>query len=195
QGLGKWEHHNGSAASWKVLADGVIECYPRKFGNKKGGTIRTKKKYRNFEMHLEFKVPYLPAQTDQGRGNSGLFFQDKYEVQILDSFGSLAGWTDCGSLYRVAPPKVNMCAPPEQWQTYDIIFKAATFDKSGKVLSYPEANVIQNGVLIHKAQELREVTAYTESGRKSPPVKEPGAFQLQDHGHKVQFRNFWVKEL
>jgi hypothetical protein len=193
--LKQWEHGENRPATWKVLKDGVVECYPRRFGNKKGGDLRTKQLFKDCEIHLEFKTPYEPNKSGQGRGNSGLFIQSEYEVQILDSYGSVGDWAECGALYRVSPPKVNMCAPPEQWQTYDIIFRAAKYDAHGTLLANPEITVSHNGKLIHKAQELFEVTQYAEKGRRKRPVQEAGYIKLQDHGHAVQYRNLWIRPL
>jgi hypothetical protein len=192
--LDHWEHPNGKAASWKLLDDGVVEIYPRRAGNKAGGDLRTKKHYLDCEIHLEFRLPYEPNNSGQGRSNSGIFIQGDYEVQILDSYGLGGMWDECGALYRVSPPKLNMCAPPGQWQTYDITFKAARYDND-TLVEHPVITVRHNGKLIHNQQVLEEVTQYYETNRKKPPVKEKGPIRLQDHGHAIQFRNFWIKEL
>ncbi len=191
--LDDWKHGKGNPATWKVLENGVVECFTRRQGNKQGGDIETKKVYKDCEIHLEFRLPYEPGNSGQGRANSGLFIQKDYEVQILDSYGLHGDWSECGALYRVSPPKVNMCAPPGQWQTYDIIFKAARYE-GAKVVEYPVITVRHNGKLIHNDYVLEELTQYYETNRKKPPVQEAGPLRLQDHGHPIQFRNFWIKE-
>ena len=190
-----WEHEKSKPATWKVLDAGVVECFSKKKGNKNGGSIRTKKHFKSCELHLEFKMPYLPGNTGQNRGNSGLFIHSKYEVQILDSYGLEGDWRQCGALYKLSPPKVNMCAPPEQWQTYDIVYQAAQFDESGVPLSKPKMTVKHNGFLIHNQQVLFDENATKKTMSARSPSNEPGFIQLQDHGHAVQYRNFWIREL
>jgi hypothetical protein len=186
--LDQWEHKKDQPATWKILPEGVIECVPY------SKDIQTKKLYKDFEMHLEFKMPYEPDNTGQDRGNSGLFIQGVYEIQILDSYGVPGSLRDCGAIYRVSPPKINMSAPPEQWQTYDIIFKAARFDESGKLLEYPVITVKHNDTLIHHLKTIEEIPTHAKDGRKQEPAKKPGPLKLQDHKHPVQFRNFWILE-
>ncbi|MGB0372371.1 MAG: 3-keto-disaccharide hydrolase [Opitutales bacterium] len=193
--LDAWEHDSGKPATWNLLEGGVMENFPRKMGNKAGGDVRTKAKYADCEVHIEFKLPYEPANLGQNRGNSGIFIQSLYEVQILDSYGFDADWTECGALYRVSPAKVNRCRPPEEWQTYDITFRAARYDENGKLIKHPVMTVLHNGELIHNEQEIFELPQYLEVRRTQKHMKEPMPIILQDHGHKVQFRNFWVKPL
>ncbi|NOR34724.1 MAG: DUF1080 domain-containing protein, partial [Bacteroidales bacterium] len=132
----------------------------------------------------------------QGRGNSGLFLQDFYEVQILDSYGFDGIWNDCGALYKMAPPKVNACYPPGQWQTYDITYKSPVFDPSGKKLSNAFITVILNGVTIHNNTELVHPTANSQSQRKKDVVPStPAPIKIQDHSNLVKFRNIWLTEL
>ncbi|MEM9398653.1 MAG: DUF1080 domain-containing protein [Verrucomicrobiota bacterium] len=193
--LSGFEHGDGKPATWELLPGGVLETFPRKEGNKSGGHLFTKNVYADCEIHLEFKLPYEPEHSGQGRGNSGIFIQNAYEVQILDSYGFESGWTEAGSIYRVAPSKVNRSRPPGQWQTYDITFRAAQFDESGKLIQAPEITVYHNGELIHKDQEIFERSGFTELNRLKPHIQGPAPILLQDHGHRIQFRNFWVKSL
>jgi hypothetical protein len=186
--LDQWEHKKDQPATWRILPEGVIECVPY------SKDIQTKKLYKDFEMHLEFKMPYEPDNTGQDRGNSGLFIQGVYEIQILDSYGVPGSLRDCGAIYRVSPPKINMSAPPEQWQTYDIIFKAARFDESGKLLESPIITVKHNDTLIHHLKKIKETPTHAKDDRKQEPAKKPGPLKLQDHKHPVQFRNFWILE-
>jgi hypothetical protein len=146
-------------------------------------------------LHIEFCLPYLPKESGQGRGNSGVFLQGAYEVQVLDSFGCEGHWRECGALYKVSPAKVNACLPPGQWQTYDVEFRAARFDGEGKLLAPPRISVSQNGIAIHADTVLAERTQHAKAGRDQPAVSGPGPIVLQDHGNPVRFRHVWVREL
>jgi len=149
----------------------------------------TKQPVGDFCMHLEFRTPYRPHAKGQARGNSGVYVQRRYEVQILDSF-SLEGETnECGGLYRTKTPDVNMCLPPLSWQTYDVDFRAARFDKSGKKIANARITVFHNGEVIHDDFELPNKTG---AGRQEGP--DPLPIWLQDHGNPVQFRNIWIVE-
>jgi len=149
---------------------------------------KTKKLYRDFTLHVEFRIPFKPAGKDQDRGNSGLYLQDRYEIQILDSFGSAPLFNDCGSIYRQTPPDLNMCLPPLSWQTYDIDFTAARFEGAQRSAK-ARITVRLNGVAVHQD---REITAKTGAGK--PEAPEPGPIQLQGHGNPVFFRNVWIVE-
>ncbi len=160
---------------------------------KDGYLLRGTESLRKFQdcfLHMEFRVPYEPTNRGQGRGNSGVYLQRRYEVQIIDSFGEKARHDLCGGIYVTAPPKVNMSYPPLTWQTYDIEFKAARYDDKGKKTANGILTVWHNGVLIHKDQELPKRT--TASPEKEGPA--PGAVYFQNHGHVVVFRNIWVVE-
>ena len=150
---------------------------------------KTKKKYQNFTLHVEFLIPFKPTARDQERGNSGIYLQDRYEVQILDTFGHGPEFNGCGSMYRQHAPRVDMCYPPLRWQTYDIDFTAAKFDPSGKKTHNTIVTVKQNGVVV---QDHYELTNKTGAGAKEGPT--PGSIQLQGHGNPVFFRNIWVIE-
>ncbi len=139
-------------------------------------------------VHVEFMLPYMPEARGQGRGNSGLYLQGRYEVQMLDSFALDGKDNECGGLYRIAVPKVNMCLPPLTWQTYDVDFTAAKYDAEGKKTAKAKITVKHNGILIHEDQELPDSTT-------SAPKKEentPGPIHLQNHGNPVRYRNIWV---
>jgi hypothetical protein len=149
----------------------------------------TRQNFRDFTLHVEFRLPFRPAARGQNRGNSGVYLQRRYEVQILDSFGLEPKNNDCGALYEQTPPSVNMCYPPLSWQTYDIDFTAAKYDESGKKTRNAVATVIHNGVKVHDHVELKGPTG---NGRKEENT--PGAINLQNHGNPVYFRNIWLVE-
>ncbi|MCS7270944.1 MAG: DUF1080 domain-containing protein, partial [Gemmataceae bacterium] len=151
------------------------------------GNIRSKQKFGAFTAHLEFRLAWMPNSTGQARSNSGVYLQDRYECQILDSFGLKGENNECGGIYTQHKPRINMCLPPMTWQTYDIEFTPAVFDDSGKKVKNARATIRHNGVVIHDDVELpRE----TPGGQKEGPT--PGPLHLQDHGDPVVFRNVWV---
>ena len=147
----------------------------------------TKLPVRDFRLHLEFQTPYMPYAREQARGNSGVYIQRRYEVQILDSFGLLPEFNDCGALYRQQGPDLNMSFPPLAWQTFDIDFTAARWDAEGNKTSDAHITVMHNGVPIHRQ---RAVVAKTGAGQ--PETAYDGPILLQDHGNPVQFRNVWL---
>lgn len=144
--------------------------------------------FQDFTLHLEFQLSYMPHARGQGRSNSGSYMQGRYEVQILDSFGLSGEHNECGGIYSVAAPRVNMCLPPLSWQTYDVEFRAARFDTDGSKTENARMTVHHNGVLVHDNVEVDHATT-------AAPLKEgpqPGPLYLQDHGNPVRFRNIWV---
>ncbi len=151
--------------------------------------VTSKQKFQSFSMHLEFRTPFKPAARGQGRGNSGFYAQGRYEVQILDSFGLEGKNNECGGIYTIGPPKVNMCLPPLSWQTYDVDFTAAVFT-DGKKVKDATMTVRHNGVPIHENQKLSHRT----TGAPVAEGPEPGPIFLQGHGNPVRFRNIWVVE-
>jgi hypothetical protein len=155
----------------------------------KWGTT-SKDEFRDFTLHLEFRTPFMPRATGQGRGNSGVYLQGRYEVQILDSFGLDGKDNECGGVYRFGTPKVNMCFPPLAWQTYDIDFTAAKFDPAGKKTADAVVTIRHNGVVIH---DKLAVTGCT-GGHPREEDGKPGPIFLQDHGNPVVFRNIWIVE-
>ena len=152
---------------------------------------RSKEVFQDFTLHLEFRTPFMPYSRGQARGNSGMYLQGRYEVQILDSFGLEGKDNECGGIYKAAAPRVNMCLPPPAWQTYDVDFTAAKFDESGKKTRNARVTVRHNGVVIHDGLEIPDMTPGGVLKTESP---EPGPVFLQDHGNPVHFRNIWVVE-
>src|SRR5690606_33085953 len=130
--------------------------------------------FGDFMLHLEFRLPYMPAARGQARGNSGVYLQGRYEVQLLDSFGLEGKDNECGGLYRISAPKVNMCLPPLAWQTYDVDFTAAKFDPVGKKIAYAKIVAKHNGVVIQDT-ELPGPTA----GAMLKDDGSPGPIHLQ----------------
>ena len=167
-----------------AFVDGKID--PRGFLE---ANTKTKQAFTDFKLHLEFFLPFKPLGRGQGRANSGLYLQHRYEVQVLDSFGLKGLDNECGGIYKNAAPKVNMCFPPLQWQTYDVEFTAAKFDKDGKKTANAVVTVRHNGVTVHDGLELKGATP---GGGFKTEVPAPGPFYLQGHGNPVVYRNVWV---
>jgi hypothetical protein len=150
--------------------------------------VTSRETFQDFRLHLEFRTPFMPAARGQGRGNSGAYMQGRYEVQILDSFGLEGRDNECGGIYGVKPPDVNMAYPPLSWQTYDVEFTAARYDESGKKTSDARMTVRHNGVLIHNDVSIPADTR----GGVLPAGPEPGPLYLQEHGSPVHFKNIWI---
>lgn len=150
----------------------------------------TVRKFQDFTLHLEFMISYMPeTQTIYQRPNSGVYLQQRYEIQILDSFGIVLRTHDCGVLYAQVSPSVNMCYPPLTWQTYDIDFTAARFDAEGKKSKPARCTVRLNGVTTIDTVEIK---GPTPGG--SPETPAPGSLYLQAHGQPSFYRNVWVVE-
>lgn len=184
-GMDAFENPSG----WEELPGDVFMVTP------KGETLSTKKKYMDVELHLEFRLAHMPKARGQSRSNSGLFFGGEYEVQILDSYGLEGVYDECGALYKVSAPHVNATAPPLQWQTYDVIYRATRHDDAGKLLAHPTMTVKHNGVVIHHETEMRWLTGWKEKDRMLPHPVGPGPISLQGHGNFLQFRNMWLVDL
>ncbi|MBM4061072.1 MAG: DUF1080 domain-containing protein [Planctomycetes bacterium] len=178
-----------------VLFDGT----PESLKNWQEGALRTPdgllmqgatsvQTFQRARLHVEFRLPYMPDARGQGRGNSGLYVQGRYETQMLDSFGLQGEHNECGGIYSVRAPDLNVCLPPLVWQTYDVDFTAARFDADGKKLANARMTVLLNGVTVHDDVELpgRTTASPLDEGRA------PGPVHLQDHGNPVRYRNVWV---
>lgn len=154
-----------------------------------GVAARTKREFKDFQLHLEFRTPFMPKSRGQSRGNSGMYILDQYECQVLDSFGLEGRDNECGGIYSISRPAVNMCLPPLTWQTYDVDFKAARFDNDGKKTSNAVTTIKLNGVAIHSDLELPKATP--GGGRND---EKAGGLFLQNHGDPVVYRNIWIVE-
>jgi serine/threonine protein kinase len=180
--LDRWVDASGKGpALWKLLPGGAMEAV--------GGNIQTRQQFDGpFKLHVEFRVPLMPNAKGQGRGNSGVYLQARYEVQILDSFGLNPSKQDCGAIYGVAAPLVNACKAPEVWQSFDIEFEPAQC-AGGKKTAPAVVTVHQNGILIH--DRVKIPVDNTISGAGGDPCA-PGPVMLQYHASAVQFRNVWL---
>ncbi|HLL90857.1 MAG TPA: DUF1080 domain-containing protein [Tepidisphaeraceae bacterium] len=179
--LDRWQYRDGRPADWLLVGDGAMEV--------RGGDVQTKDEYQDFILHVEFMTPVMPEiVSGQARGNSGVYLQGRYEVQVLDSHGlaKLAD-NDCAAVYKVAAPSVDASLPPGEWQTYDITFTAPRFDEAGKKTANARVTVAWNGQVVH---ENLEIPGPTGGGDKE--TADPGPIRLQDHGNKVRYRNVWI---
>ena len=161
----------------KVTQDGLLE---------QGAT--SSDKFGDCTLHVEFMLSYMPKARGQGRSNSGVYLQGRYETQVLDSFALEGKNNECGGIYSIHAPKVNMCFPPLTWQTYDIEFSAAKYDTDAKKTSNAKMTVKHNGIVIHENADVPHTTT-------AAPVKEentPGPLHLQNHGNPVRYRNIWL---
>jgi hypothetical protein len=160
--------------------------------------ITTKDSFGDYQLHVEFATPEKVAGTGQGRGNSGVFLANRYEVQVLDSYDNKTYFDgQCASLYKQTPPMVNACKKPGEWQTYDILFTAPRFDSQSadvKVLAPGYVTVIHNGVAVQNHFELQGNTNYDRpAAYEKHPLRQP--IRLQNHGNPVKYRNIWIREI
>lgn len=182
-----WQHEDGSAPKWQ-LEDGAMTVV------KKTGAIFSKKEFGSIQLHIEFRTPAEVKDKSQGRGNSGIFLQNRYELQVLDSYENRTYSNgQCGSIYKQYIPLVNACKKPGEWQVYDVIYTAPCFKADGRLCAPAKMTVLQNGVLIQNNVEIKGNTVY----RGLPFYEKHGkaSIQLQDHGNSVSYRNIWIREL
>jgi hypothetical protein len=185
-----------SPAGWTV-ADGVMTV------KKAAGNIETRRSFRNYQLHLEYRIPANITGSGQARGNSGLFLASTgsgdggYELQILDSYKNETYVNgQAGSIYKQHPPLVNASRPPGEWQTYDVVWTAPVFAADGKVTSPARVTALHNGVLIQNDAVLAGETVFIGKPRYRPYTTAP--IKLQAHGDPsppLSFRNIWVREL
>jgi hypothetical protein len=179
---------DGNAAPWTIEGDAMV-VKPR------SGGIKTKMGFGDCQLHIEFRTPAKVEGESQGRGNSGIFIMDRYELQVLDNYNNKTYVNgQAGSIYKQLPPLVNACRPPGEWQTYDIIFTAPRFYPDGRLQSQARITVIHNGILVQNNTTLWGSTEYIGSPvYKKHSSKEP--IMLQDHDNLTAFRNIWIREL
>ena len=177
-----------TAAGWMINEDGTMTVVPGT------GDIQTKENFGSVQLHLEWSAPDTIEGEGQGRGNSGVFFQNRYEVQILDSYQNRTYSNgQATSVYKQHIPLVNATKAPDQWQVYDIIFHAPEFDAEGKKTKSGTFTVIHNGVLVQDHVEIQGTTEYI--GRPKNIAHGKGPIKLQDHSNPMQFRNIWIRPL
>ncbi len=185
--LSNWTTVQGADAKWEVK-DGAMTVV------KGTGAVRTKQKFGDVQLHIEWRTPAVVIGDGQGRGNSGIFLQERYELQVLDSYESPTYSNGgAGSIYKQAVPLVNACLKPGEWQTYDVMYTAPRFSDNGRVITPATITVLHNGVLIQNNFQIWGPTSY-----KGLPVYQShgkGSLELQDHGNPVSYRNIWVREL
>lgn len=185
----EWTNDKGETPGWKV-ENGIVTVV------RGTGIIKTKRKFQDFQLHIEWRTPAEVSGNSQGRGNSGVFMQERYELQILDSYNNRTYRNgQAGSIYKQHPPLVNACKGPGVWQTYDVIYTAPRFKEDGTYFTPPRITVLQNGVLIQNNVVLRGPTEYIGIPEYSVKPHGPGSIVLQDHGNPTSFRNIWIREL
>lgn len=183
-----WEATKGNAMKWK-LEDGAMTAV------KKAGDIKTRQGFGDCQLHVEFRTPLKIKGESQGRGNSGIFLMDRYEVQILDCYENATYVNGMiGSIYKQHIPLVNACKKPGEWQTYDIIFSAPVFEANGKLIKPAYFTVFLNGIIVQNHVEVQGNTVWRgQPAYEKHSDREP--IRLQDHDNPVSFRNIWIREL
>ena len=186
--ISEWVNcEEGKPVGWQI-ENGIMTVKPH------SGSIRTKKDFGDFQLHLEWSAPTEIVGESQGRGNSGVFMQGMYEVQILDNYqNETYANGQAGSIYKQTPPLVNACQKPGKWNTYDIIYTAPRFKEDGSLQSHGSITVLHNGVLVQNNTMILGTTEFIGFPRIVAHGK--GPIILQDHLNPVRFRNIWIREL
>ncbi len=188
--LSAWENTQGGPAEWKVK-DGVLTV------DKSKGDIQTKEKFDSFQLHIEWRIPKTIQGTGQSRGNSGVYLQGMYELQVLDSYNNSTYVNgQAGSMYKQTAPLANAMRKPGEWNVYDIIYTAPVFKEDGTYRTHPRVTVIQNGVVLQNNTMILGTTEYIGF----PRVVKHGAgpILLQSHGdpsEPISFRNIWIRRM
>lgn len=185
----EWTSADGSEPGW-IVENGAVTV-------KKGeGIIKTKRVFGDCQLHIEWRAPSEVVGKSQGRGNSGVFFQERYEVQVLDNYENRTYRNgQAGSIYKQHAPLVNASKKPGEWQTYDIIYTAPRWNEKGEYFTPPKFTVLHNGVLVQNNVEVRGPTVYIGVPEYAVEQHGEGSLTLQDHGNPVSYRNIWVREL
>jgi hypothetical protein len=184
--LSQWQSERGGKAAWEVK-DGVATV-------NKTGNIATKQSFGDCQLHIEWATPAEVSGEGQGRGNSGVILQGRYELQILDSYQNKTYFNgQAGAVYSQYAPLLNVCRKPGEWQSYDVIFHAPRFDENGNLLKAATITVLQNAVLVQDHVEIKGPTGKQPTKYIAHSLKQP--LVLQDHGNPIRFRNIWIREL
>ncbi|MFT6333753.1 MAG: hypothetical protein ACI86M_000847 [Saprospiraceae bacterium] len=182
-----WCHYDSSELQW-TIADGILTCKPG------SGTIKTKEVFGDCQLHIEWSSPLEPSKKGQDKGNSGIFFQNKYEIQILNSYENRTYSNgQAGAIYKQSPPLVNAMRQSMEWNTYDIVFHAPLFDENGVKTKSATMTAFHNGVLIQDNFEIQGTTEYI--GPPKNMAHGDGSIVLQDHSNYVRYRNIWLRKL
>ena len=182
-----WRTAEGEAPQWKLVGD-TMEVVGG------AGNIYTRAEFEDVQLHIEWATPAEVESESQGRGNSGVFFMDRYEVQVLDSFNNPTYANgQAASVYKQHIPLVNASRPPGEWQSYDIIFTAPRFNSKGRLTSPAYVTVLHNGVLVQNHVALHGPTKFI--GKPNYEAHGPGPIRLQDHSNPVRYRNIWIRAL
>lgn len=185
----EWTDKDGNEVKW-TISEGVASVV------KGAGDIKTKRKFIDFQLHVEWKTPEEVIDSGMRRGNSGIFLQGIYELQILDSYNNPTYVNgQAGSIYKQNAPLVNTCKKPGEWQVFDIVYTAPRFKEDGTYFTPPYVTVMQNGVLIQNHVALRGPTMYIGIPEYNIKPHGAGSIVLQDHWFPVSFRNIWIREL
>lgn len=210
--LSKWVGKDGGEAKWEIQREAQKVTKPSKGAESLRrssvsphiingvaivngtGSISTKESFGDCQLHVEWATPAVVKGEGQGRGNSGIYIQGRYEVQVLDSYNNKTYFHgQAGSVYKQHAPLVNACRPPGEWQTYDIIFHAPRFD-GDKLVTPARVTVLHNGVLVQDNTEILGTSSHIGDPHYEPhPLKQP--LQLQDHNNPVRYRNIWIRPL
>jgi len=183
-----WSAKDSSAVKWDLNRDSSATVKPQ------AGDIMTKRVFGDCQLHVEFRTPPVVKGEGQGRGNSGIFLQNRYEVQVLDCYQNRTysnGQT--ASIYKQTIPLVNACRKPGEWQAYDILYTAPRFNADGILIAPGRVTVLHNGIVVQLNTEIKGTTEYIGLPKYQAHGKAP--IKLQDHGDLVSYRNIWVREL
>jgi len=186
----EWTDVQGNPSKW-IVKDGTL------ISVKGAGYIKSKRKFGSVQLHIEWRTPSEVTGESQGRGNSGVFLQELYEIQVLDSYNNRTYRNgQAGAMYKQYAPLVNVCRKPGEWQAYDVIYTAPIFGNDSTSYAVPpRVTVLQNGVLIQNNVVMRGPTEYIGIPEYFIEKHGPGSLELQDHGNPVAYRNIWIREL